>query len=264
MSTTFSKFYDTSFLNEPQITEGVLIFDAEFSGPNLVKNGMVQLGASFWDVTRILKVDDFVVNINLGKGRTWDSFTIKNFWLAKSNLYETYQTILHNKGENEDVAMRNFIQFLQKCNKKCGGNLIMGSNRLDIDASWINLYLCNNGYMPLHLMFGKVTRLIDTSSYHQGCTHTCHEEVRTFEKSERKNYSANEAAFRHFGLLERPTVAYTHNAREDAEFVAHCHLIILAHLKIIKDPVMKPTGHPPRNTVFHSSKKKFAYYNSKE
>jgi hypothetical protein len=74
-------------------------------------------------------------------------------------------------------GMEDFAEMLKRYHDKFDGEIVIGMDHLDIDATWINLYLDMAGYDPLCKLFGKIEFMIDFSSYHKGCARVSHKKV---------------------------------------------------------------------------------------
>src|SRR3990172_2437149 len=200
------------FINEYTI----LIFDVELSGPNLYKNALVQIGAVLWNIEHNKLENEFLIDINLEEDKQWDVQTVKDFWLSNDELKKNYEKIKNNKGTNIKESIDQFVNFLNYCNTRCNGRMKMGTNRLDIDASWLNMYLCKYNYPPLHLIFGKIDTLVDTNSFHQACALYTHLDVENFNKERKGNYNPNECVLKYYKIHKRPNTIYDHNPLHDA------------------------------------------------
>lgn len=133
-----------------------------------------------------------------------------------------------------------FHKYIHMCYEQTHGDMFMGSNRLEVDAFWINYQLCKYGFQPLNKTFGTDTRLIDVNSYHQGLALILNDHVRNFENSRGGIYILNqylqtnlgfdpsEAALKAFGVLLRPLVNKNHSAVEDAENLAQMVCLVNA------------------------------------
>lgn len=231
----------------------ILVFDCELSGPYLLKNGLVSLGAVLVHLDNNENFEilfKFYSIINLMENQKWDPLTLNDFWFKNENLEELYKTVKLNKGENAKVAIEKFVTFLRTCNEFCKkkGEMIIASNRLDIDCTWINYYLALFDYPPLCFILGNFIRLIDLNSYHQGISHFLHSEIISIQKTlpHGKYFSTNEATFKYLGITTRPFNKCVHNALEDSAFLAECHYLIIQKVKILKKI-------PPLNSVINTN-----------
>lgn len=208
----------------------IVIFDAEYTGPMLTQNAMIGLGAVLKRVYDNVTINSIDLILDLPKGRTWDDET-KFFFSKTPKLDELRRSVEEGRGLDIKCAMDRFYEFLLKCYIMTNGNMVLGANRLDIDATWINYYLSLCGYNPLHLIFKQCDRyLIDTNSFHLGCSLMTHEKVKEFETIQGIRFNCGEAALRTLQIKERSTIKSSHNALDDAEHTAQTHALVLNKL----------------------------------
>lgn len=136
-------------------------------------------------------------------------------------------------------ALDGFVKFARRCWDITDGNLVMGSDRLDQDAAWLTYLLIEHGHPALTQIFGQDTRLLDFSSYFQGCSMTLHSNIRSFEKNTKKGFDPAEAAFRYFRIGTRPSVPKSHRAVQDAEHVAQAASMIMNAIQLFITPLIK-------------------------
>lgn len=204
------------------------------------------------------------------EGKRWDHYTVETFWSKTVKLQQTMQRIRRGDGVASKIAMDGLVSFLRTCDRTArakGRHMIMGSNRLDVDVSWINHYLAIYGYDPLCHILGRFVRMIDTNSFHQGVAWITHQEIVDFEYSSqnispstntnqrfhhnnnssspqssvgsqnintRTWFSINESAFRRMGIHHRPVNPNNHMSLSDAQHTAQAHAMILSKMESIK------------------------------
>jgi len=252
--------------NKKKKDSRLLIFDCEFSGPIITKHALVSIAAVLYNIEKNCIERSFSVNIKMEENLQWDENTVKEFWFSSPDLKKKYFSIKNRKGvEKEYEAIRGFVKFIINCFKDYetkSNSITMGSNRLDIDCSWINYYLCKNGFMPLHLILWpkKLLRLIDTNSYHQGCSWITHDDVKQFENDNQKNFNCNEAAFKNFNIEERPSCKYTHDPLDDATHIAEAHATLLNTISAKKQEYFEKLSQP---TYFTHDKNNIIHHNEK-
>lgn len=232
-------YQEHSLENAPYL----LCFDTELTGPNMKIHALVGIGAVLSDPKTNGIIKSFQQWINVPENKGWDLDTEISFWKKHKNLREFYENIKLNNYIDIKDAIFLFVEFLNKCYAETNGNLILITNRSDVDCSWINYYLTEFGYDPLHLIFGKHCRVVDTNSYHQGVANFTHLDVNNFEKTMKTRYNCNISAFEYLGVSYRPRTDYNHQPVNDSAYIAECHNIVLKKLNRKKIEDMKSIGN---------------------
>lgn len=214
----------------------ILVLDVELTGPLLLEHALISIGAVLIHVNTLATVSRFDVLMNVPQDKTWDPKTVSEFWTTKPYLIEIMNLIKDGKGMSPKNGIDNFVGFLKQCrestNKK--GGMLICSNRVDIDCTWINYYLALFNYPPLSLIFGTFDRIVDTNSFHQGVAHITHEQVRDWElNNNHNNFSCSESAFQYLSIKKRPTTKYTHTAMDDAEHTGQAHGMVLQKIRTL-------------------------------
>ena len=203
----------------------MIVLDTEFTGDDVLRNAMIELGAVLIknSTSQIIDFKNFVINIP--PGRIWNS-TTRNWMLQSQPTIELVEQIDKNEGIDLIDAMNQFVIFIKNCYQITNGDIIIGSDHIGIDNSWISVYLSIAGYLPLHKLFGTIDHQIDISSYHQGCARITHQQVKKWNKENDYKFSSNIAVLNYFNV-KKPKIKYSHRAWMDAKFTAIIHSKIL-------------------------------------
>lgn len=218
----------------------ILVIDTEFSGPNFFKNGLVSIGAVLYSYsyTNLKLEKEFYEEMNLLENQVFDENTINEFWNSSTLLFNLYVKIKEGKANKPKNSIENFVKFLFECDLISNSKMCICGDRIDIDFTWLNLYLTKFDFKPMHLILNRFIRPIDTSSYHQGLCKTKSNDIENIEKDLKiTSYNPTEAALQYLGIKTRPKIKYDHNALNDAKYIAETHILILQ--KIIKYPYPK-------------------------
>jgi oligoribonuclease (3'-5' exoribonuclease) len=207
----------------------ILIIDCEFTGPNMVKNAMINLGAVFMKVEEKKTLKKIELMINIPQGKEWDKETRKWFESNHTTI-NLLKVIDENRGMDIKSAMNDFYSFIIECTKMSDQQLTIAGDHIDIDAGWINYYLAQADIKPLHLITGKLSHLVDISSYHKGIANVTHQNVLEFEQYANKKFHHQESVMQYLQITERSPKIYTHIASDDAENIGENHCIVLNHL----------------------------------
>ncbi len=213
----------------------LLVFDCELTGPMVTKHALVSIGAVLLHISTMKTIRHFDVLMNIPPDRGWDPRTVDEFWNNQKQLKNVREIIISGKATDPKKAIDDFVEFLHDCKKMTEdyGGMVLASNRVDIDCSWINYYLSMYDYLPLCSILGSFQRIVDTNSFHQGVAHISHEQVQEWEKNKKNKFSCSESAFQYLNIRSRPHTRYTHMAVEDAEHLAQAHAMILSRIKQI-------------------------------
>lgn len=225
----------------------LVTFDLEFSGPNMLIHGIVSIGAalSWYDNNNFRFVKEFYRECNILPCQI-DPETADTFFSRSDDLKSLLQRALNGECMEVEKAIHDLVKFFKECHEQTNKNMIICSNRTDIDCSWLNLYLCRYGHPPLHMLFrdeksldNKIIKIVDTNSFHQAAAKDMHSDVINFDG---RMYSPNESAFRKLDIQQRPKTIYDHCALNDAKWLAEAHVLILQQLFREKStPVQQPT-----------------------
>lgn len=222
----------------------ILIIDCEFTGPNMVKNAMINLGAVFMKVEEKKTIKKIELIINIPEGKEWDKETRK--WFESNHgTANVLKTVDSNMGMELKTAMNDFYSFIIECTKISDQQLTIAGDHIDIDAGWINYYLALSDIKPLHLITGKLSHLVDISSYHKGIANVTHQNVLEFEQYANKKFHHQESVMRYLQITERSSKSYTHNASDDAENIGENHCIVLNHIAFKNDHERMPYSFFP-------------------
>lgn len=224
----------------------ILVFDLEFSGPDFFKHGIVSIGAVLcaYNETNHIFYKEFYQECNLDKNQSFDPNTAEHFWKSTQDLNRLFEKIKAQKANPPQETMKSFVNFLKECYSISNGTMFICTNRVDIDCTWLNLYLCKYGFEPLHLLFGKMIRIIDTNSFHQGISQTLHYETLQDHSEFYSNYNANESAFKSLNIKRRPQTKYDHCSINDAKWLAEAHILILQKIMLRKRDYQFPKIDP--------------------
>lgn len=211
----------------------MIVFDCELTGPCLKKNALINLGASCINCSTGKELSSVDLFLAVSKGKEWDQETVEKFWNKQDHLRELKRWIDAGNGKSCEEAMKDFVDFLKRCYEISKGDICIAADHGDIDASWVNLYLAEAGYPPLHLIFGNFLPVISLYSYYLGVSqHTLESWVAT--KRIVKKFSSTEAVMRHLMLKTRPNATKHHLALSDARaeiFNYRCIAPFLQHMK---------------------------------
>jgi DNA polymerase III epsilon subunit-like protein len=211
-----------------------LVIDTEFTGDDVLKNALINIGAILVRNSDDKEVDHLDLILNIPSGRGWDLST-RQWMLQQPEAVEIVQKVDKKEGLEFKDAMDRFVAFLKKCYSRVEGDMITGSDHLGIDNPWLNVYLSMSDYPPMHKIFDKLEHQVDIASFHQGCAQITHRHVKQWNtENELKKFSANVAALRYFNI-RKPKTKYTHRAWMDAKYIASAHSKILQAIETIND-----------------------------
>jgi hypothetical protein len=210
----------------------MLVFDCELGGPSPKNHWMYEIGAVLWSFKEHTRKKTFRAYINKPDDRSWDPATVKTFLSKLPHYEEAKQIVEEGRGVSAKNAILNFYDFIKTCYAYTKFDMVLGSNRLDIDAFWINTYLTDHDLDPLHKICGQNNRPIDLSSFHQGCSLTTHSTVLNFQKNG-KGFDCSEAAMRFFAIMVRPSSPKSHNAVDDSDNQAEAHSYVLHAIEVL-------------------------------
>jgi hypothetical protein len=60
------------------------------------------------------------------------------------------------------------LEFLLRCNKLSGGHVIIIVDKSYVEMPWVNYYLSLCNIKPIQLIFGDLSRILDTDSFFLG------------------------------------------------------------------------------------------------
>lgn len=213
----------------------LIVIDCEMTGTMVTEHALINIGLTLMNVETEEVLDGLDLVLNVPEGKVWDEEVIE--WAKpKSEIAEIIRIVKAGKGLSVKEAMDQFCDFLWKYNKIYGEELVIGCDRLEVDATWLNYYLSLCGKKPLRLIFGKIKHVIDICSYHQGCSGMTHRNVREFSNTGKK-FSANVAAFKHLNIRDwypQHGEQYTHRAIHDSELIAKGHCKVLKAIETLQ------------------------------
>lgn len=216
----------------------MIVFDCELAGPCLRKNALINLGASCVNCSDGKELASIDLYFAMPKEKEWDEKTVKEFWSKQDHLKDLKKWIDEGNGKTCEQAMKEFVEFLNKCHELSHGDICIAADHADVDSSWVNLYLSQAGYSPLHMIFGYFNPVISLYSYYLGLSqHTLESWIST--KRIVKRFSATEAAMRHLQLKTRPHITKHHLALSDARSEIGNYRSIAPFLQHMK----KSVGH---------------------
>lgn len=201
----------------------VIAVDTEYTGPNVVENAMIEIGATFWKVGSTKSICSFERHIEEPLGVSWCAETAKTFWDDKKRANDQGQTLREQfemrKARDGAVAaapaMRDFVGFVRTCAATLDKDelVVLISDTAESDTSFINVYL--GSYCPelcpnLNRVFGEYRSVRDIDSFFFGMGRRINE------------WGAEQAALDGLGEEKLPSwvpPSNLHSAREDAEYI---------------------------------------------
>lgn len=162
-----------------EITHFIAI-DVEATGPNVVKNYMPEMGASFWAVGDSEPLATFYVAIEQPPGTDWDEKTKQEYWLnpAKGKDGKTQMALLEARLirqplSSPEKAMRDFHRFATLAQEMLGPDdtVIVISDTAEFDTAYANVYLgrhCPELCPNLNLLFGQYRSTRDIDAFYYG------------------------------------------------------------------------------------------------
>jgi hypothetical protein len=227
-----------------------VIFDCELSGSSPKKHWMYELGATFHSLIEDRELRSIRLLVNRPQGKDWDEDTLQ-FLLKAPHFAETKARVDGGLELEARDAIRKFYDFLKSCYAESGHSMVVGSNRLDIDATWVNTYLTDHDLEPLHKICGFNNRPIDLNSFHQGVAQVPHCNVLDWIKYRGKGFDCAEAAFKHLGITRRPRTSKTHISDDDSKNQAEAHTMILDAIQKIRRMHQHPGCYPQYANGLH-------------
>lgn len=218
--------------------------DIERTGNSLKTNGMIQIGATIMESKTRRELASFKVQLNIPEGKGWEERCVTEFWDKHLELQPFKQSVDNKEGVEPEIAMTQFKGFVEEGFRKYArGDLKRWTFVTDIynDASWIDLYLAEylNDHPPLHSFFGKFKDLIQTDSYAYGRSGIKYEEA--IEIAEKEGwFSREKSCIKRRKITEKPSASHTHDALDDARYIAQMHDIIM----------YSPDPAPPRKISY--------------
>lgn len=119
---------------------GVMFIDSEHTGPALLKNRLLSIGAAVLDLDKGIKLETFRISLKIDKedGRQNDENTMK-WWDENAVKRNVFQTLCDEAIDPVD-AMKTFISFLNKY-QVYFENLYLVSDYSACDFPYIEVYL---------------------------------------------------------------------------------------------------------------------------
>lgn len=209
----------------------LFVIDCEMSGPSMMKNGIVNIGAVLMRTEQHELISSKDIILNLPEGRNWDTNT-KQWFESNPILCKIMNLVDMKKGKSVEEGMREFYDFLVECFQNYGeNNIAIVSDHIDIDAGWINMYLSFIDISPLHLITGRVKHLTDISSFHRGVANVTHQKVQEFETHKNQHFHHQESVLQYLNISTRSSQQYTHSAVDDATHIGDTHCLVLNAIK---------------------------------
>jgi len=207
-----------------------LSIDAEFSGPSIIENSMINIGCVLYNMNSEIGKFNLSLDlvIDLREGTTWNQECINEFWIKNLEPNKLRQRILNKINIlHYKEAMNKFYQFYQNCYKISNGNLFILSDHIDIDATWINYYLNLCGFPSLHLLSNSFVPLIDLHSLYSGFAGILPDEIKIFENKNNLRFKAFNYLLYKYNVKEKPITIYDHRSINDAKWNAESFLIFV-------------------------------------
>jgi hypothetical protein len=231
-------------------------FDVECTGQSLTRHAMIEIGAVAIDTSTCAPLSKFSIELKMPQGRTWEQRCLDEFWdnrdwenlpentpeekLKKQEKRENYESLQSKRkrvadglGEEPEVAMERFTKWLREevRGKLAGGDrlrVILASDTVSFDSSWINVYLdLYANEPPLDLFFdNKFCDVICTSDIARGLSVVSHDEYLKIKRAKGR-YSRDETCRFKLGIPEsvQPAAKHNHTAVCDAQYIGEEHCI---------------------------------------
>lgn len=230
----------------------LIVIDGEYTGPNPFENALIDVGVVYYNLNEARCEKYFQRYINIPKNCTWNEDTLNNFW--KSKVDQKYFEWLYNRVENNmehflPNVINDLYKFLKECYQHSNGNIMIASDRVDVDIFWLNTLFCQQKLPTLNKIFDNDFRILDLTSFHQGLSLTTYSEIQNFEKNG-SGFNCFESSFKHYGILNRPMTKKSHKAIDDAHHNAQAHCIIYPIL-VFKNIKMISPIPPSKSMSYH-------------